>query len=388
MNVITKFLEHYSFRFPKGYPDMNNLEDKALLYEILAELDIQLEEGTLNQNSKKAKEILFKKYPDTFSQLALDTRIGNKAKISEDDFIKIIQDTFNVTPKVFAPGSSENSQQSTPAGSSKYNMFKFNTDEGEVILILAGGPKAETSERQERSLIDTINSVQGPKNLISANGTILKNVLSASKVESSDYRYEPYADLKLEIEGRSEPYLVSAKGPVAPSLAGGGLAGVTTLSEDVRQFVKDFYEEAFQYYQDIFEDHEELTLDTDLYKTSYFKDVNKKIPDDIVLEILRGTEIMGGPVDSYYIGSMEVTSEIDGNDITLNGSFIPIEQFAEGKSLYAHIKKRSGSYFFTDKLQTVNGLTLPLIFTDKPGGKLAKSRFGILDKPRGRVILY
>ena len=40
MNVITKFLEHYSFRFPKGYPDMNNLEDKALLYEILEELDV------------------------------------------------------------------------------------------------------------------------------------------------------------------------------------------------------------------------------------------------------------------------------------------------------------------------------------------------------------
>ena len=40
MNVITKFLENYSYRFPKGYPDMNNLEDKALLYEILAELNI------------------------------------------------------------------------------------------------------------------------------------------------------------------------------------------------------------------------------------------------------------------------------------------------------------------------------------------------------------
>jgi hypothetical protein len=40
MNVITKFLEHYSFRFPKGYPDMNNLEDKALLYKILEELDV------------------------------------------------------------------------------------------------------------------------------------------------------------------------------------------------------------------------------------------------------------------------------------------------------------------------------------------------------------
>jgi hypothetical protein len=266
-------------------------------------------------------------------------------------------------------------------------MFKFKTDEGDVILILSGGPRAENSERQERGLIDIINSIQGPKNLISENGTILKNVLSASKVESSNYRYEPYADLQLEIEGRSEPYLVSAKGPVAHSLAGGGLSGVTTLNEDVRQFVKDFYEEAFQHYQDIFENHEELTLDTDLYKTPYFKDVNKKIPDDIILEILRGDAEMGGPVDLYYIGDMDVKPEINGNNIKLNGNFIPIEKFSEGKVLYAHIKKRAGSYFFIDKLQTVNGLTLPLIFTDKPGGKLAKSKFGVLDKPRGKVIL-
>lgn len=44
MNVITRFLEYYSYRFPKGYPDINNLEDKALLYEILAELDLDINE--------------------------------------------------------------------------------------------------------------------------------------------------------------------------------------------------------------------------------------------------------------------------------------------------------------------------------------------------------
>jgi len=46
MNVITKFLEHYSFRFSKGYPDVTNLEDKALLYEILAELNVNEQEET------------------------------------------------------------------------------------------------------------------------------------------------------------------------------------------------------------------------------------------------------------------------------------------------------------------------------------------------------
>jgi hypothetical protein len=30
---------------------------------------------------------------------------------------------------------------------------------------------------------------------------------------------------------------------------------------------------------------------------------------------------------------------------------------------------------------------MPLIFTDKPGGKMAKSRFGVNVAPRGKVII-
>lgn len=60
MNVITKFLEHYSFRFPKGYPDMNNLKDKALLYEILAELDVtnEAEEKTDEISAEEIKNLI------------------------------------------------------------------------------------------------------------------------------------------------------------------------------------------------------------------------------------------------------------------------------------------------------------------------------------------
>jgi hypothetical protein len=60
MNVITKFLEHYSFRFPKGYPDMNNLEDKALLYEILSELNVvnEAEENTDEISAEEVKNLI------------------------------------------------------------------------------------------------------------------------------------------------------------------------------------------------------------------------------------------------------------------------------------------------------------------------------------------
>ena len=40
MDVLDKFFKKYSYKFPKGYPDMNNEQDKKLLESILGELGI------------------------------------------------------------------------------------------------------------------------------------------------------------------------------------------------------------------------------------------------------------------------------------------------------------------------------------------------------------
>ena len=84
---------------------------------------------------------------------------------------------------------------------------------------------------------------------------------------------------------------------------------------------------------------------------------------------------------------MNVTHEIKGNEVYLDGKIIPIEEFAKNSDIFVHIKKRSGPYFFTDSTQTINGLTIPRIFTDKPNGTMAKSRLGSNPKPRGQVII-
>ena len=52
MNVITKFLEHYSYLFPKGYPDLNDLSDKKLMYTILNEI---VEEHEMNESMLSLK---------------------------------------------------------------------------------------------------------------------------------------------------------------------------------------------------------------------------------------------------------------------------------------------------------------------------------------------
>jgi len=42
MDVLDLFFKKYSYKFPKGYPDMNNEQDILLLENILNELDIKI----------------------------------------------------------------------------------------------------------------------------------------------------------------------------------------------------------------------------------------------------------------------------------------------------------------------------------------------------------
>ena len=380
MDVFDKFFKKYSYKFNKGYPDMNNDQDVLLLESILDKLnlEVELQEGTPNQNSKKAIDIILdSEYKSKFKRMATAGRIGNADKVLEDEFVKILTDLFGTEVSVYGPSEG-------PNPSRQYKQFEFEVPgEGKALIILAGGPKAETSERQEMGFINAINSIEGIKTIIGKNGYKIPNVIEADKYDLPGYRYEPYSDIQLKIQGQKNPYLISAKGSSAPTLAGGGLAGITVLEDEVKEFVKLLYNKAYEFYKNIFDNTPEVDYNTSLYKTKYFRDVSIKIPENIVLEILEGTPSMGGPVDAYYIGPMDVESKTEGSTIRLNGDIIPIEELAKDKTLYAHIKKRAGDYYFTDSTQTVNGITIPRIFTDKPGGSMAKSRFGILDKVRG-----
>jgi hypothetical protein len=385
MNVVDKVLTEWAFRCKKGYPDVNNPDDLAIL-NTLFEIDIKQQRlGTIN---KKAIDILIQKYPETFIKLASPIRIGNKGTISQDEFIKIIKDTFNSTAKVYPPHSKENSQQSYPKGSSKYTRYVFATVNGEANLILAGKARHETSERQEVGIITAINSVEGIKTVVGSNENFeITNVVRAEKIPTTG-KIEPIADIQLIRSKGSSPYKISAKANQAPTIGGGGLAGMSQLSKPVTDFVKKFYEDAYSYYKKIYDEHNELTPETDLYKTKYFKDVNRVIPPDIVGEILRGTAAQGGPVDVYYIGDMDhVLLGVDNNVVTLSGEFLSIEDIAKDKTLYIHMKKRAGSYYFTDSMQTVNGLTVPRIFAQRPNGTTSQSKLGTSFATRGKELI-
>ena len=57
MDVFEKFLNNYSYKFDKGYPDMNNEQDVLLLESILEELGIDMNESKISKQSIQQKII-------------------------------------------------------------------------------------------------------------------------------------------------------------------------------------------------------------------------------------------------------------------------------------------------------------------------------------------
>jgi hypothetical protein len=376
MNLIDKVILEWSYRTKKGYPDINSQEDIALFestfgFKLLSE----------NAFERQVTQQLINKFPETLGALSNDYRVSNKGKIESNEFIQYIKDTFGseTEVKIVPPKQSPNRSRS-------FDAFLFKVDGREVNINLAGGKKSDTTERQEKGVIDAINSVEGIKTVIGANNFKIENIVKADKVTSA-YRHEPYADIQFIIKGKDDPFMISAKGTSSPTLAGGGLSGFTLFGDKVRKFIFDFYNDAYKYYKNIFDKNDEITYETDLYRTDLFPDVNREVPSELILEIMKGTSAMGGPVDAYYIGPMDVVPEINNNTITFDGDIIPVEKFAKESKLFVHIRKRDGSYFFTDTTQTVNNLTVPRIFTKKPGSKSSQARLGSNSKPRNKVII-
>ena len=82
MNVFDKFFQRYSYKFPKGYPDMNDPNDVLLLESLLEKLGVNLKEvrHPFNYLSPKAQEV-GKEIIDKLNIPEEDIKGANKNKI-------------------------------------------------------------------------------------------------------------------------------------------------------------------------------------------------------------------------------------------------------------------------------------------------------------------
>jgi hypothetical protein len=129
MNVITKFLEQYSYRFPKGYPDLTDPADKKLMREILSEIGIdEAEENTDGTSSVTSFDDLLK----SKTTLREETKTKISSVLSDEDKKKIVNNASNDIIKTIS------FLNSNPEIIKKtFDIKEGDMGRGEVTLIIA-----------------------------------------------------------------------------------------------------------------------------------------------------------------------------------------------------------------------------------------------------------
>ena len=161
MDVFDKFFQQYAYKFDKGYPDMNNEQDVLLLGSLLSEVigeKFSLEEGA---DDVKTRKELIDKNPGFFDTQSDSRRIANKKKISAEEFVTIVKDTFNIDNVIVHPPNSGPNKKPNTHSSSKFNMFEFEVDGKKYFYILSGGASANKGQAFEDKVTVGLKDVIG-----------------------------------------------------------------------------------------------------------------------------------------------------------------------------------------------------------------------------------
>ena len=162
MDVFDKFFQQYAYKFDKGYPDMNNEQDIALLESLLSEVlgknftfNILTEElfifevtdREISANTAKAVDYIIKNSDSSFGFKTQSDkkRLGNPSKVDPEKVQQIFKDTIGLEGEITVYGP-----RSGPNPSGKFDMYEFDSEKfGPVRIILSGGGNAGEKYEQE-----------------------------------------------------------------------------------------------------------------------------------------------------------------------------------------------------------------------------------------------
>lgn len=232
----------------------------------------------------------------------------------------------------------------------------------------------QSAERQETGFVDAINNavtqVQGPITLKSHDLTV-KGVVKAEKFSGRSIAgTEPYTDVTLTLAS-GKVKNISMKGSSAPSLAGGGLAGIELVVPGIG---RKFMEAALKHHKKTLKPGDKVP---DLYA---------KLNDSDKMLLVVGNKKNGGPIDFMYIGPMDVKSSQKGDVLTVNGNVIDAKKYADTHDLYFRLRARRDDQTFDPVAKDRGGI--PTVYGKSPSRGDAKGRIVVTDKvPKARGII-
>lgn len=178
MDSLDKFLKQYSYKFPKGYPDMKNEQDILLMESLLKNLGINLKEAQMTP-AQVIKTILDSdEAKGKLGPHSRPRRIKNIGNITNNEFVDIISNVFDI--------DSENIKIIPPKGennpSSKNFAFQFPIENKDLIIILGMEAVGTNIEDYELNTLNKVIKEKGGSINIKVGDKIYKNITSVEKI--------------------------------------------------------------------------------------------------------------------------------------------------------------------------------------------------------------
>lgn len=245
MELFDKFFTKFSYKFDKGYPDMDNPTDVSLLESLFEQIgvEISLKEEVPNMSgTKKAVALISQELGDEYGIRPLPSkpnRLSAPGVRDEKVFLDIIKKVFGPETeiKVFGPR-----QGSNPSG--KFPMFQFDTEEfGQINMLASFSAPGGAGKSNEAVFIDTLNS------LITQAGETAKIVIkSPEHTETFDNvtQVEDSSKAGAGVGDKSDAQFLSNGTVVANiSLKQDGGFRWASVASNFPDFIKTFQEKAF-----------------------------------------------------------------------------------------------------------------------------------------------
>jgi predicted transcriptional regulator len=313
MDVFDKFFKKYSYKFPKGYPDMKNEQDVLLLENILYNLleeRITLYEAS-EVDAKKAIEILKNKLNLTDSDFTKESSVRYKILVPRSERYNYVEKITKLPGFKYNPNAKGSS-----IGAIEYNGISF------LLKPSNLQGRASAGTENEDVIVNEINNYiyEGAKNIVfkSPNKTLKINNVKEAVAVGYDVSGGKKADIIINAD---KNYPISIKKDNASFWESADTRYkdiVTTLSKKIK--AGDFSPElTFMPFTD------KLGNKKEGINTMYNKKTKSKISGVIV------TDLPPTSADSIIFGSDKAT--------VIYRSFTPNDFELDGDTLYITVSK-------------------------------------------------